>query len=514
VLVSLEDITQRKQAEEALRQAKEYTGHIVSAAPTLICGIAPDGTTTSVNQAVGRVTGYSPEEIVGQNWWRFLYPGEDYAQVEQLFRDFEKGPVVNYEMTLTTKTGERRVISWNSVNRFDAEGKLVEIVGIGADITERKRTEEVLRESEERYRSLFDRMMDGVYRSTHGGRFVDVNPAMVKMFGYSSKAELMNVNITQELYFAPEERGSHLLDTGQEETEVYRMRRKDGSEIWVEDHGRYVHDVQGRIAFHEGILRDVTERKRAEEEIHRLNAELERRVIERTKQLQAANSELEAFSYSVSHDLRAPLRGIQGFSRALLEDCADQLGAQGKEYLERVRSATQRMEQLIDDMLMLSRVTRSVMRREPVDLSGLAQSIATELQATQPGRPGEFSITPGLRVNADPNLMRIVLENLLGNACKFTSKHPTARIEIGAREHEGQTVYFVRDDGVGFDMAYADRLFSAFQRLHAATEFEGTGVGLAIVQRIIQRHGGRVWADSAVGQGATFYFTLEGGTNP
>jgi len=224
--------------------------------------------------------------------------------------------------------------------------------------------------------------------------------------------------------------------------------------------------------------------------------------------LEQVNKELEAFSYSVSHDLRAPLRGIDGFSQALLEDYADSLDDQGKDYLQRVRAASQRMAQLIDDMLKLSRVTRAEMRHETVDLSALAHDIAGELQKTRPERQVDFVIAPGLVVNGDAQLLRAVLENLLGNAWKFTSAHPCAKIEFGIAEYEGKPAYFVRDDGVGFDMAYVDKLFGAFQRLHAMNEFPGTGIGLATVQRIIHRHGGHVWAEGAVEQGATFYFTL------
>lgn len=249
-------------------------------------------------------------------------------------------------------------------------------------------------------------------------------------------------------------------------------------------------------------FRDVTERHQAEEEIKRLNADLRRRATE----LDATNKELEAFSYSVSHDLRAPLRGIDGFSQALLEDYADKLDEQGKDYLQRMRTASQRMAQTIDDLLNLSRITRSQMRHETVDLSAMAQEIATELQKTQPEREAQFIITPGLLAIGDVRLLRIALSNLLGNAWKFTGNHPRARIEFGVTEHEGRPAFFVRDDGVGFDMAYAGKLFGAFQRLHAMNEFPGTGVGLATVQRIIHRHGGRVWAEGAVEKGATFYW--------
>jgi signal transduction histidine kinase len=235
---------------------------------------------------------------------------------------------------------------------------------------------------------------------------------------------------------------------------------------------------------------------------------LELRVIDRTAQLEAVNKELEAFSYSVSHDLRAPLRSIDGFSQALLEDYGDKLDPQGQDDLRRVRAATQRMAQLIDDMLNLSRVTRDEMCREELDLSALVRTIAIELRTAEPERQTDFAIADDIKANADARLLRILLENLLGNAWKFTGKRQEAKIEFGVDRSNGNPVYFVRDDGAGFDMAYAGKLFGAFQRLHAMTEFKGTGIGLATVQRIAARHGGRVWAESKVEQGATFYFTL------
>jgi light-regulated signal transduction histidine kinase (bacteriophytochrome) len=247
----------------------------------------------------------------------------------------------------------------------------------------------------------------------------------------------------------------------------------------------------------ERLESEINERKRAEEEIHRTNREL-----------RAANKELEAFSYSVSHDLRTPLRSIDGFSQAVLEDYADKLDSTAQEHLQRVRRAAQRMAVLIDDMLNLSRVTRCELHRETLDLSAMAKMIAAELTEAEPGRCVEFVIENGLSAVGDPQLLRAAMENLLRNSWKYTSGHPTARIEFGRGGEKEKHSFFVRDDGAGFDPRYAERLFGAFQRLHTAKEFPGTGVGLATVQRIVHRHGGEIWAEGAVEKGATFYFTL------
>jgi light-regulated signal transduction histidine kinase (bacteriophytochrome) len=253
------------------------------------------------------------------------------------------------------------------------------------------------------------------------------------------------------------------------------------------------------------MLAQIQER---DKELREAHDELEQRVRDRTAELAAANKELEAFSYSVSHDLRAPLRSIDGFSLALIEDYGTKLDDGGKDYLRRVRAASQRMSQLIDDMLNLARVTRRSMQRETVDLSSLAKSIARDLSTEEPDRQVEFSIAEGLTADADSGLMKIAMQNLIGNAWKYTSAHDRARIEFGRTDQNGHSAYFVKDDGAGFDPRYVERLFGAFQRLHAATQFPGTGIGLATVQRIIHRHGGQVWAEGGVERGATFYFTL------
>jgi signal transduction histidine kinase len=257
------------------------------------------------------------------------------------------------------------------------------------------------------------------------------------------------------------------------------------------------------------LLQDIADRAGLAIENARLYDGLERRVRERTAELEALNGELEAFSYSVAHDLRTPLRSIDGFSLALLEHCGDQLDDSGREYLQYVRESTQRMAGLIDDLIMLSRVARNEPRRQVVDLSTLARSIVARLEHMQPDRRVEIAITDGVVTECDATLLDVVLENLLGNAWKFTAKQAGARLEFGVQMSTHPRVFFVRDNGAGFDMASADKLFGVFQRLHSVDEFEGTGIGLATVQRIVRRHGGRVWAEAAVGQGATIYFTLE-----
>jgi signal transduction histidine kinase len=259
------------------------------------------------------------------------------------------------------------------------------------------------------------------------------------------------------------------------------------------------------------LATEVIERKRAEERINELYSELETRVIERTAQLKATNEELETFAYSVSHDLRSPLRGIDGWSLALLEDYKDKLDEKGHKYLGIIRSETQRMGNLIDDLLMFSRQARSSVEWKPVDLTAMAESFVSRLQRQNPSHHIDFIIQPGLKVQGDFNQLETALFNLFDNAVKFSSKNPHSVIEFGVTGKDGDGAFFVRDNGVGFDMEYAHKLFGVFQRLHKLSEFPGTGIGLAIVQRIIHKHGGRIWGESRIGKGATFYFTLKEG---
>jgi PAS domain S-box-containing protein len=278
------------------------------------------------------------------------------------------------------------------------------------------------------------------------------------------------------------------------------LRTKDGGRTPALFSSSVLRDREGRLRGYIGVAKDITERKRAEEAL-----------LEAKLAAEASNRELETFSYSVAHDLRAPLRAVDGFSQVLLEGYSDKLDEEGKDYLKRVRGGSRKMGQLIDDLLNLSRIARGVMRLESVDLSALARDIGAELSKAEPGRLVEFIVAPKLAARGDASLLRIALVNLLGNAWKYTSKHPRARIEFGAETVDGKTAYFVRDDGAGFDAALSNRLFQPFTRLHATAEFEGTGIGLATVQRIVARHEGRVWGEGEVERGAVFHFTLSGG---
>lgn len=384
-----------------------------------------------------------------------------------------------------------------------------ELARLGGEINKMlgalEHSHEALRESEEKFKRLVEDMNDG-YFVVQDSKVVFANVRGAEMLGHP-EAEITNKPeeglLTPEVIKGLSEMQVREL-CGEAAPQQYEMKliRRDSTARTVELGARLI-NYGGRPAV-SVVMRDITERRKAEEALAQQAQELARS----NNELSAVNKELEAFSYSVSHDLRAPLRSVDGFSKAILEDYADKLDEQGKDYLQRVRAASQRMAQLIDDLLNLSRVTRSDMRCEPVNLSALAQTIAEELKKTQPGRQVECVIKEGLTVNGDARLLKLVLENLLSNSWKFTAKHTSARIEFGVERPDGKFAYFVRDDGAGFDMAYVEKLFTPFQRLHAPAEFLGTGIGLALVQRIIHRHGGRVWAKGEVEKGATIYFTL------
>lgn len=377
---------------------------------------------------------------------------------------------------------------------------------------------ENVRKGQEMFRGLLEAAPDAIVITDENGTIRIINAQTERLFGYS-RDELIGQPV--EVFVPERYRGRHPAHRTNfmGEPRVRAMgsglelfgRRKDGSEFPVEISLSPLQTEEGILV--SSAIRDISDRKANEKaredawrQVEVLNQALEKRAAE----LEVINRELESFSYSVSHDLRGPLRALDGFSKALTDKYMDQpLDERGKDYLERIRRASQRMGVLIDDLLKLSRITRVELNSQDVDLGDLAGRIALELQEAQPHRKVTFVVADGMLVHADPHLMEIALSNLMNNAWKFTSKVPEARIEVGLQMVQNQPTYFVRDNGAGFDMKYVGQLFGAFQRLHSAAEFEGTGIGLAIVQRVIIRHGGRVWAESAVGEGATFYFTIE-----
>ncbi|HEY0722746.1 MAG TPA: PAS domain S-box protein, partial [Pyrinomonadaceae bacterium] len=507
VLGTIVDITERKLAQETLRRSQAQLAGVIESAMDAIVTVDEDHRIVLFNSAAERMFLYPSEEAIGQSLDRFI-PKRFHGRHRDHIEEFGRTHVTKRTMGRLgaifglRADGEEFPIE-ASISQLESDGRKFFTV-ILRDITERMRAEESLKEQA--------RTLDlaPVLIRDLNGRIIFWNSGAQQMYGWTPE-ETMGRNthtLFQTKFPRPlEEIKARLFGYGHWEGEVTHTK-KDGGQIVVASH--WVLHKNERDEPHAilEVNNDITERKQAEEEIRRLNEELEQRVDERTAELQAANKELEAFSYSVSHDLRAPLRHINGFSQALLEDYTDQLDDVGRGYLQEVRSASQEMAQLIDDVLQLARVTRAEMRREPVSLSELAQSIIEGLRKQDPQRSVLVQIEEGLMAHGDRRLFLIMFMNLIGNAWKFTSKQQEPRICFGSELNNGETAYFVRDNGAGFDMTYVDRLFGAFQRLHTAAEFEGTGIGLATVQRIITRHGGRVWAEGSVNRGATFYFTL------
>ena len=389
---------------------------------------------------------------------------------------------------------------------------------LGHEIAERKGAELALRTSEKRYRALVSTLSTVVWVANKHWEFEGEQASWEAYTGQGSN-EYRGGGWRRA--FHPEdlvalEGFTEGASRGQQNTEI-ELR------LWQAASANYrivslkpvaVYDGAGEFREWIGTVADVDDRRRAEEEIRRLNQELEERVRDRTKKLEEINSELEAFSYSVSHDLRAPLRAMDGFSQRLMGEYGPQLDEQAKGYLERIRNGATRMGQLIEDLLSLSRITRLELHRGDVDVSGLVHHILRDLQQREPERKVDVSVWEGVRVDADLRLVRVALENLLGNAWKFSAKTEHPRIDFGMMQEGERKVMFVRDNGAGFDMAYADKLFGPFQRLHGVHEFPGTGIGLATVHRIVTRHGGRIWCQAQPGAGATFFFTLQDEPRP
>ncbi|AKJ03756.1 sensor histidine kinase [Archangium gephyra] len=396
----------------------------------------------------------------------------------------------------------------------DNQGQLLGAILILRDTEVERRAEAERRRTEQRFQRIVEAAQEGLWTVDAENRTTYVNRHAAAMLG-STPEEMLGRPFVE--FVDPKDHGLALQELERQQRQGmstllddFKLVRKDGTSIWTKISACPVHDeLTGQYTGSLAIVVDITRRREAEAQVRQLNTELERRIAERTAQLEYSNRELEAFAYSVAHDLRAPLRSISNFTQALTEDCAGMIDATGRDYLQRIRASSQRMAELIDGILSLSRVNRTELVETNIDLSALARSITEQIQRWKPERTVNFQIQDGLVARGDVQLLRLVLENLLGNAWKFTREKPVAEIQFGVLPGEGgKRVYFVRDNGAGFDMEYQKKLFGVFQRLHTQQEFEGHGVGLATVQRIIRRHQGRVWGEGRVGEGATFYFTL------
>ena len=533
LLSSISDITERKQAEKE----KEILARFPDENPNPVLRISKAGVILYANPASQPLLANWKSQVgstVPKNWKRIItksFESKAHLEIEESCEDRV------FSCTLSP------LASMDYVNIY------------ASDITKRKWTEKARVEEQNLLRTIIDNIPDRIYVKDAKGRKSISNIADWKVCGGGKMEDI--IGKTDFDTYPPDiaaeywDLSKSVIELG---TPVFNQEERgvdsQGKQVWVSSTQIPLHDDQGKIVGLVGISRDITERKqneedlvssqraalnmmedavearsqleqvniglqsevkerkKAERQVRKLNVELEQRVKDRTAQLANANRELESFSYSVSHDLRAPLRAMTGFSEALLEEYTPLLDARGKDYLHRVSESAKRMGQLVDDLLKLSRFTRGEMVKSPVNLSQMAQQVVSEIQLQDPQREVIWVIEPNLRAIADINLIQVVLNNLLNNAWKFTSKQQTPRIEFGCVRKESMLIYFVKDNGVGFDMIHKDKLFGTFSRLHSQDEFEGTGIGLALVQRIIQRHGGSIWAEAHINQGATFYFTL------
>jgi len=511
VNVYAHDITERKRAEAALRASESDYRTLVENLPQRIFLKDLRSIYVSCNANYARDYHITTEQIRGKTDYD-LHPKELADKYTADDRRIMAQGVTEELDERCVGSGEERIVHTVKTPVRDPQGQVAGILGIFWDITDRHRAAEALRASEQRYRTLAAVAPVGLFHTDAAGRSLYVNERWSEMTGLPREQARADGWVTA---LHPEDRDSVSAAWSRAVREdlpfrmEYRFQRPDGRVVWVLGQALAERDREDRVTGYVGTITDITPRKQAEAELQRLNEELERRVRERTGQLEAANKDLEAFSYTVSHDLRAPLRHMSGFAELLEKQSAAALDETGQRYLRIVAEAAQRMGQLIDDLLAFSRAGRADLQKTVIRLDQLVQEAQAELQSETAGRQIEWQIDALPEVHADRSMLRLVFVSLLSNALKFTRPRPRAKIEVrDVSKGDDELVILVRDNGVGFDMQYLHRLFNVFQRLHRADEFEGTGVGLASVRRIVQRHGGRTWAEGTVDGGACFYFAL------
>ncbi len=534
------EISERRRTEDELRKQKELLQTVVDSIPVMLTVIGPRDDVRLLNREFARLIGWSTDQAGAEGFWESIFPN---ARYREEILTFMRSPDHGWrEISMRARDGRRVESSWVHVWLSDGTR-----IGIGIDITERRRMESALRMREREFEALVENAPDVIARFDRDIRLVYINRAVETETGISPgdlfSKPWRKLGIPEKIATRWMAKLRSVVETGREETIEIGLESPEGWK-WYFTRMAPVIDPKGVVDSVLSISHNITELKNAESELrkHRehlqelveertaelrqSNAHLKQEIAERkrveeqikglnenlrqqTAQLLASNKELEAFSYSVSHDLRAPLRSIDGFSLALMEDYSDRIDAEGRDYIQRIRASTQRMGQLIDDLLNLARVARMEMQHVPVNLSALAMEVTGDLKRMHPERRIETVIPDNIVAEGDPALLKQVLVNLLGNAWKFTLLTAEPRIEFGETTVEGKRAFYVRDNGAGFDMRYAGKLFQPFHRLHSKDEFAGTGIGLAIVRRIVQRHGGRVWAEGEPERGAVFFFTLE-----
>jgi len=534
IVIFAEEITERKRAEQDLRESEERFQAMANGIPQLAHMAGADGATFWYNQRWYEYTGTTPEQMEGWGWQSVIDPAMLPKVMKRWQASIATGEPFDMEFPLRGADGTFRTFLNRVMPLENSEGRVVRWFGTNTDISEHKEARELLaaqaqelsvsREALEAQTRMFklvlDSMGEGLIAADRDGHFLIWNDSAKKLMGRDASdlpteqwTPYYQVFLSDGVTPCPPDRLPLVRALHGESVQVEMMVQQPGRAegVFLEVSARPLKDDRGNLGGGVAVLRDITERKAAERQIQTLNQSLEARVIERTAELKAANKELEAFTYSVSHDLRAPIRHISGFTKILVEKFHASLPAQAQGHLQLIDQAAGRMGQMVDEMLKLARLGRQALEFEVTGLSSLLADVVTLMAPETEGRQVEWKVDELPFVKCDPILIRQVFQNLIGNALKYSRPRSPAVIEIGQMEKEGERVIFVKDNGVGFDMKYSDKLFGVFHRLHVAEEFEGNGIGLATVERIIKKHGGRVWVEAELDRGATFYFTLGGG---